>query len=53
MMPDYKQMYLHLMGAISDALELLEAANPEGAHQILINAQLWAEDVYISAEDEE
>ena len=52
-MPDYRQMYYHLMRAICDALNAMDQRHPDEARQILINAQLWTEEVYISSDDDD
>ena len=51
---DYKKMYAHLVGAISDALDILPNY-PENEHPrtVLQNALLTAEEWYISATDTE
>ena len=52
--PNYKKMYSHLVGAISDALDHLPfyPQNKE-THDLLKSALLTAEEWYISAEDTE
>ena len=51
---DYKKMYAHLVGAISDALDHLPyyPENKE-TYDLLKNALLTAEERYISATDTE
>ena len=43
-MPDYKKMYLTMMGAAEDVIQLLEQTDP------LTDAQLQCEDIYINAD---
>ena len=51
---DYKKMYAHLVGAISDALDRLPyyPENKE-THNLLKDALLTAEEWYISAQEAE
>ena len=49
-MPDYASLYRFLFNAITDALGHLEADTPETARDILIHAQMEAEERYL-AED--
>lgn len=46
----YKEMYLHLFNAITDALGVLEKGNVWDAKRLLRAAQYAAEEMYISAE---
>ena len=48
---DYERMYFHLMGAMATALDTLERGQIGPAQQTLIDAQLWGEECYVSAED--
>jgi len=50
-MPDYRSMYFELFAAMAEAVEKLEAQQPETAKAILIEAQRQAEEEYLSAED--
>lgn len=47
----YKEMYLHLFNAITDALEALDAQNCRLAADILRTAQQAAEERYISGRE--
>ena len=47
-MPDYASLYHFLFNAISDALTCLEADTPETARDILIHAQMEAEERYLA-----
>ncbi len=57
-MPDYKKMYLTMMGAAEDVIQLLEQADPPPGGwplslriaKLLTDAQLQCEDIYINAE---
>ena len=51
-MPNYQKLYLGLFNAITDALYLLERGDPDAAKAYLIAAQLSAEELYISDENE-
>ena len=52
-MPDYKKMYALVCGAASDALDLLpETEENQPGREVLQAALLQAEELYISAEDE-
>ena len=44
----YKRLYLLLFNSISDALDELHSGYTENAASILKNAQITAEDIYIS-----
>ena len=51
-MPDYEKLYYHLFNRITDALSELEegraeAARAEAARNVLISAQMRAEELYI------
>ena len=48
---DYKPLYFKLFAAMADAVEAIEAQNYGQAREILIAAQLAAEEAYISAEE--
>ena len=49
----YKKMYFRLFNAITDVLEALEQGNIWDAKRLLMEAQCAAEEMYISAEDDE
>lgn len=49
----YHQMYLTLFNAITDAVEQLEQRNYGQAASILKQAQAAAEEIYVSATDQE
>ena len=49
----YKEMYFTLFNAISDAVEQLEQRNYGQAAAILKQAQAAAEEIYVSAPDQE
>jgi len=44
----YKKMYLLLFNAITDVLALLEKGNVWDAKKVLQDAQIGAEEIYIS-----
>lgn len=50
MMQKYKEMYLQLFNAITDAIEALEKANYGSAREILILAQQRAEEAFLNSE---
>ena len=51
-MVDYKSLYFKLFAAMADAVDVLERSkNIKKAKEILINAQLEAEEIYINSED--
>ena len=50
---DYKKMYAWLLGAVDDALILIESGNVKGAYDTLVAACHTCEDAYIDACDEE
>ena len=50
-MSEYKEMYLRLFGAATDAMELIKDGKPFEAYAALAIAQRDTEDIYISAED--
>jgi len=50
-MSNYEKMYYMLFNAITDALKLLEHDDVAGASVKLANAQYFAEEEYISAEN--
>lgn len=52
-MDSYKKMYLHLFNAVTDALEAMQADNFGVAAEILKDAQLACEEIYLDAEDDE
>ena len=53
-MPDYEKMYALVCGAASDALDLLpETAENQPGREVLRTALFQAEELYISAEDED
>ena len=49
----YKEIYFTLFNAISDAVEQLEQRNYGQAAAILKQAQAAAEEIYVSAPDQE
>ena len=49
-MTDYKKMYFILFNAITDASRLIEKGEYADAKDILDNAQIKTEDLYIEAE---
>jgi hypothetical protein len=52
-MPDYRQMYLILFNAVTDAIEKLRRCDSFGVLALLTTAQQKAEELYIEAKDEE
>ena len=50
-MADYKKMYTILIDGIEKAKSLLQSLEPFDALNVLINAQLSAEDIYIETDD--
>ena len=48
-MSEYKEMYSCLFNAITDALEKIDTGNYAAAKEILILAQINAEEIFISA----
>ena len=51
-MPEYKSMYLLLFNRVTDALGEIERGNMERARELLQQAQLETEELYISAPEE-
>ena len=49
-MPDYKEMYLTLFNAVTDALEAIHKSNIGEATEILCQAQQKTESLYIEEE---
>ncbi len=50
-MVDYKSLYFKLFAAMADAVDVLEERKDiEKAKEILINAQLETEEIYIESE---
>ena len=47
--PDYAKMYRLLFNAITDALRKLDAGDETAARELLIAAQLDAEEMYMDA----
>jgi len=47
-MPDYKALYFKLFAAAADAVDALDQNQSQQARQILLRAQLEAEDLWIS-----
>lgn len=47
-MPNYKELYFMLFAAAADAVEDLEAGDPEKARKRLIRAQQEAEERYLA-----
>ncbi len=52
-MPNYRELYFKLFAAAADALEALERNDGLRARQILLRAQLEAEDRWIRSACEE
>ncbi len=50
-MVDYKQMYIVLFNGVTTALHSMEQHDYEFAQITLIDSQLVAEELYITAED--
>ncbi len=48
MMPDFEAMYHWMVNASEDAIKALDANDPATARRILIDAELRAEEAYIS-----
>ncbi len=46
-MQDYKALYIHLFGAVSNAIDELEKINLGNAKHILICAQQESEEAYL------
>lgn len=44
----YKNIYLKLFNAVTDAIREIESKNPHKARQILVDAQRDCEDTYIT-----
>ncbi len=51
-MQDYKTLYIHLFGAVSDALDELEKINFGNAKDILVCAQQESEESYLQMSEE-
>ncbi len=49
----YKKMYYHLFNSITDALAALEQQNFGAAAEILRQAQIDSEELFLDAEDED
>ena len=49
-MPDYKELYHILFNAVTDALEALDSGDSALAGQLLREAQLRTEELYVEAE---
>ena len=49
-MPDYEYLYHLMVNASEDALAALEAGNVWDAKQILTDAELRSEELYLAAE---
>ena len=49
---DYKSLYFTLFNTLTDAIELLDNGNTEGAKELLIAAQQKAEDMFIEDNEE-
>ena len=49
-MESYKKMYLQLFNEVTNALQALEKQNYGNAKEILKNAQMQAEESYISSD---
>lgn len=52
-MENYKKMYFGLFNAVSDAIIAIEEQNYGTAKRILVQAQLAAEELYLSGENNE
>ena len=52
-MPLYRKLYCHLFSSVTGALRALDAKNDGGAPQILKDAQLWCEEEYMNADEED
>ncbi len=50
-MSQYKQVYLHLFNAVTDAIAALQEQNYGQAQQLLIRAQQEAEESILSEEE--
>ena len=50
-MPLYREMYLHLFNAITDALEAAAKGEYQTAQGILLDARQWGEEQYMKAEE--
>ena len=51
-MVDYKALYFKLFAAMADEIDVLdESKEKEKAKEILINADIEAEEIYINSED--
>ena len=48
-MPDYEKLYHLMVNASEDALQAMEAGNFARAREILIDAELAAEERYLNA----
>ena len=48
-MPDYEKLYHMMFHASEDAIAALQSGNVLGAQQILVNAELAAEERYIES----
>ena len=48
---DYKKLYFHLFNAVTDALRQMERQNFGAAAEILRQAQIDSEEIYLDAED--
>ena len=46
----FKKLYLHLFNRVTDALEALEAGEPQKARALLIAAQRECEELYVAGE---
>ena len=48
----YRELYFHLFNAVTDAIAQLDALNCGAAREILVNAQIEAEDRFLNAEED-
>ena len=48
---DYKSLYLRLFASLADAVEAIEGENYLTAKQILVEAMVEAEELYLSYEE--
>ena len=50
---NYKELYIYLFNQITDAIRLLDAGKYAQARSLLVCAQQYAEEKYISCADKE
>lgn len=51
-MTDYKRLYIFLFNKITDAIEMLEFREFSAAKELLKNAQIETEEMYLQQEEE-